>query len=136
MQTVGAIAFWAQFQACATGAFELRTGLRRERWGWGQSGSVEFKLLKHVEGNGDSVGVNVYIVFNRVRMRARLGMCICARTTARIRQHADEDNKEQDKKIPRQTNLYLMVDGSAWICVCVFSCVMTACVTDPCAYRL
>ena len=38
MRTVGAIAFWVQFQARINSAFEIRFGLRRERWGVGDWG--------------------------------------------------------------------------------------------------
>ena len=53
--------------------------------------------IAQVEVNDDSARVNVYVVFvYMVRARARLGMCICARTTARIRQHGDKEHEEQN----------------------------------------
>ena len=46
MVTVGAIALRGQFQAFVNGAFELRSGLRRERWcgvglGWVRAGAKQ-----------------------------------------------------------------------------------------------
>ena len=64
---------------------------------------------RRVEENNDSVRVKVYIAFGRIRVRARLGMCICARTTARIRRHADKEHKEQHRKLRRRTNLCVLV---------------------------
>ena len=46
-------------------------------------------------------------------MRARLGMCISERTTAKIRRHADKEHAEQDQDIRRQANLCMLVDCSA-----------------------
>ena len=54
---------------------------------------------------------------------AILGMCICARTTARIRRGADKEHEEQDQKIRRQTNLCMLVDRSVCNYVCACSCV-------------
>ena len=48
--------------------------------------------LDGVERNVDSVKVNVYSVLGRGRVMPKLGMRICARTIARIRQHADKDH--------------------------------------------
>ena len=64
-------------------------------------------------------------------MSAKLGICICARTTARIRRHGDKEHKEHSPKIRRQTNLCMLVDCYAFICficVCVCSCVYGICV--------
>ena len=70
-----------------------------------------------------SVRVKVDIVFSSFRVRASLGMRICARTTARIRRHADKEHKEQDQKIRREKNLCMLVDCSA--CICVSECIST-----------
>ena len=36
-------------------------------------------------------------------------MCICARTCATIRQHADEEHKEQDPETRTQANLFTLM---------------------------
>ena len=52
----------------------------------------------------------------------KLGMYICARTIARMRQHADKEHSEQDPKIPRKASLCMVVNCSAFVGV-VGSCV-------------
>ena len=89
----------------------------------GRTVASNLKLLGQVEGNDGSVRVKVDIVFGRVHVRTSLRMRICARTTARIRWHADKEHKEQDQKMRRETNLCMLVGCSACICVCVCSCV-------------
>ena len=81
---------------------------------------AKFKILGQVQRNDGSVRFKVF-VFGRVRVGARLGIYICARTIARIRRHADKKHKEQDQNIRRQTNLCILVDCSTSICVCVCS---------------
>ena len=58
-----------------------------------------------------------------------IGDVYCARTTTRIRRHANEENKRQDPKPRRQINLFmfmlgvdLLVPSSACVCVCVCVC--------------
>ena len=40
MRTVGAVAFWGQFEACVNCAFELPSGLWDERWVADVGGSI------------------------------------------------------------------------------------------------
>ena len=76
-----------------------------------------------------SVRANVYVVFvYRVCARARLGMCICARTTARIRRRTDKEHKKRDQNIRRQTNLCMLVDCSVCICACARVPVLSVCI--------
>ena len=50
-------------------------------------------------------------------------MCICARTSARIRQHADEEHKEQDPKTRTQANLFTLMECFVYVearaCLCL-----------------
>ena len=45
--------------------------------------------------------IKLYIALGKIRAKARLGMCIRARTTAKIRRHADEEHGEHDPKMQR-----------------------------------
>ena len=55
-------------------------------------------------------------------MRKILGGCMCARTSARIQQHADEEHKEQDPKTRGQTNLVTFV--YCFVCLCLHARVL------------
>ena len=88
---------------------------------WRQSGSTEFKLLGEIEKKDKSVMVMVNVCLGGGLCERKIGdLHFCARTTARIRQHADKQHKEQDPKIRRQTNLYrymyVLMKRSACIC--------------------
>ena len=119
MRIVGAIAFRGQFQACVNGAFELRSGLRQKRW------SVAGCMLGYSRGLSCtfwyiySESTSTFILSGRVRVRARLRMCIYARTTAtRIWRHADKEHKKQDPKPRRQINLCTLVCCFTVTCSC------------------
>ena len=49
-----------------------------------------------------------------------IGICISASTSARIRQHADEEHKEHGQKTRRQTNLVTLVEN--FVCLCMRVC--------------
>ena len=77
------------------------------------------------------MAVKIYIVWGTFWMETRLGlMCICARTFAKIWQHADEEHKEQDPKTRRQENLVALMECSrecfvyvkARVCLCLNTC--------------
>ena len=73
MRSFETIAFcWGHFETFVNDAFELRSGLRRECWGWGKSGSAEFKIFGHVYGNDGSVKVSVYIALGRASVHVPL----------------------------------------------------------------
>ena len=59
MRTVGAIAFWGQFEACVNCAFELPSGLWDERWVVGGGGVIGL-YSKHM-GKIEQCGVKVDI---------------------------------------------------------------------------
>ena len=59
-----------------------------------------------------TVGGQGCIVFGRVRVGGEIGD-FYARTSTRIRRHADEKCKKQNQKIRRQTNLRMVVNYSA-----------------------
>ena len=64
-----------------------------------------------------------FLLFRQGSCEGESGMRICARTTAGIWQHADEEHQEQDQKIRMQTNLCMLVDH----CDCiVFLCLLCA----------
>ena len=68
--------------------------------GWRQSSRPTCKV-----GRGRTEGwhreVRLYIVLGRVRVMPKLGIYTCARTIARIRQHADKEHYEHDPKMPK-----------------------------------
>ena len=98
MWAVGAIAFRGQFETRVNRAAELRFGLRpercrgsgRERCRGGRAVGPSCKVGR-VERKDGNVGVNIYSILSRVMM-PKLGEYICARTIARIRQHANKEH--------------------------------------------
>ena len=51
-------------------------------------------------------------------VRATLGMCILARTTTRIRRHADKYHKKQDPKMRTRTNLRVVYHFASCLWTC------------------
>ena len=84
-----------------------------------------------------------------LKCEGEIGMCICARTTARIRSHVDNEHEKQDDKHPK-TNESVNVGGLLYMymrmCMCVFLrlsmctntwawvCLPACVVTLQCAY--
>ena len=55
-------------------------------------------MLGKVEQKDENVRIKVYIVFGRVCVRVTLDVCICSRTNAGIRRHADKEHYEKEPK--------------------------------------
>ena len=73
------------------------------RGGW--SSMFEFQLTL----NGTEVVWRSRFIWGRVRMRSKLKIFICARTTATNWRSIDKKYKEQDPEIGRWTNLHALV---------------------------
>ena len=77
MRTVGTVAFWGQFEACFSGAYELHFGLRREHWGSeGQRDKTGLKTLAELKPNGSNVRSKIRTMQEQGEVAARLEMWI------------------------------------------------------------
>ena len=61
----------------------------------------------------------------RMRVKVRLVVCICARTTTRILRDADQEHKEHHPAVRRQTNRRMLVYCFA-LSLCVRECALSA----------
>ena len=77
------------------------------------------------------MSVKVYNYTRQGSVGDKIRICICVRTSARILQHADEDNKEQDPKTGRQTDTF----QGLRLCVSVFGLCVRACVRAAACLR-
>ena len=135
MRTAGAIACRDHLETCANSKFNLLDVFQRERCGEGLA--WEAMNPKYREKLDDIMifwGPRFALYESGFGWRQHW-----ARTSARIRQHADEEHKEQDPQTRRQVNLitlveFLSVSMRVRACVYIRVClceVVNACV-DPC----
>ena len=87
-------------------------------------------MLGQVQRNDDRVRSRYRIW--RGSCEGELWICKCARTIqagtiAKIERHANQEHKEQDQKIQRQTNLHMVVYCYVMLVLTASACVTTLC---------